>query len=229
MKFFSHINLNHLICLLGVAILFFSCEKDIDIPVPETENKIVIEGSIEQGEPPFVIVTKTIGYFEPTDVSTFQKTFIRNAAVTVSNGTNTVQLTELCTDQLPDSLLATVAVLIGVSEKDLKQFPFCLYTTLNTTVFGEIGKSYRLDVVAEGKTLNATTTIPVPIPMNSYWYKDQPGFSNYGYLWFNLSDPPGIGDAYRIFTQRKGKDERFIPTDGSVWNDQLIDGLTFDH
>lgn len=224
----KYIRLINCYFLVGIASLLFSCEKDIDISVPETENKIVIEGSIEQGEPPFVIITKTIGYFEPTDVGTFQETFIRDAVVTVSNGTNTVQLSGLCTDQLPDSLLATVAVLIGISEDDLKKFPFCLYTTLNTAVFGEIGKSYRLDVVAEGQTLNATTTIPEPIPMNNYWYKDQPGFSDYGYLWFNLSDPAGLGNAYRVFTQRKGKDERFIPTDGSVFNDQLIEGLTFD-
>lgn len=220
--------IKYIVPLALTTLTLVSCEKEIDIELPESERKLVVEGSIEPGQPPFVILTKTIGYFAPTDVNTFQGLFVRNAIVTVSNGTNTVQLTELCSSQLPDSVLSSLAILIGTSEENLKSFDYCIYSTLNTSIFGEVGKTYSLTVEADGEYLTSTTTIPQPIPMNYYYYKDQPGFSNYGYLWFNQTDPPEYGNAYRIYTQRKGKDERFIPADGSVWDDQLINGLTFD-
>jgi len=214
--------------LLSLSTLLFSCEKNIDIKLPNSEQKIVVEGSIEQNQPPFVILTKTIGYFDPTDLATLQNLFVHNANVTVNDGTNTVQLTEICTSQLPDSLLPSIAELIGVSLTNLQSFGFCLYTTLDTTIFGKVGKSYNLTINTGGKLLTSSTTIPPLVFMDKYWYKDQPGFTNFGYLWFTLSDPPATGNAYRVFTQRKGKDSRFIPVFGSVFDDTFINGLTFD-
>jgi hypothetical protein len=218
--------------ILGVVLLILiSCEKDIDINLPDTESKLVVEGSIEQGLPPFVILTKSVGYFEPTDIQTFQNLFVHNAVVTVSNGTNNIVLTEICTDQLPDSLLPSIAELIGVSLFDLNIFNFCLYTTLDPLIFGEVGKTYTLNIQAENKTLTSTTNIPPLIYMDYYYYKDQPGYNDYGYVWFRLQDPPALGNSYRFFTQRKGKDDRFIPTLISVYNDELhlFNGLNFEY
>jgi len=218
-----------LLFIILLSITLSSCEKEIEITLPEAERKFVVEGNIEQDQPPFVMLTKTQGYFDPTDLAALQNFFIHNAIVKVSNGSTTVQLTEICMDDIPDSLKPAVAELIGVSLDAVSNFNFCLYTTLDPTIYGEIGKTYTLNIQAEGKELSATTTIPTPIPANRYWYKDQPGFTNYGYLWFELSDPPGLGNAYRIYTQRKGKDTRFIPVDGgSAFDDGFIDGLTFD-
>jgi len=215
-----------------IALTVFTlvaCEKDIDIELPEGERKLVVEGSIEQNQPPFVILSKTEGYFDPVDLSALQSAFVHGATVFVSNGTNNIQLTEICTNQLPDSLLPTVAELIGVSLNSLKTFGFCLYTTLDPLIFGEIGKTYSLTIDVEGKQLTSTTTIPALVPMDSYWYKDQPGFNEYGYLWFQLTDPPALGNAYRMYTQRKGKDSRFIPAGGgSVFEDHFVNGLSFE-
>jgi hypothetical protein len=211
-----------------ISLFLFSCEKNIDIDLPDAELKLVVEGSIEPGLPPFVILSKTEGYFDPVDINSFTNSFIHNAVINVSNGTSTVQLSEICTDQLDSNMLPVVASLIGVSLESVSSFGFCLYTTLDPTVFGEEGKTYSLVIEAEGKTLTSTTTIPVPVVMDSYWYKDQPGYSNYGYLWFNLNDPQPLGTAYRIYTQRIGKDDRFIPANGSVFDDIFFNGLSFE-
>lgn len=192
-----------LFAILGTFILL-SCEKDIDITIDGNEEKIVVEGAIEQGVPPYVILTKSVGFFSPTDLNSYLNSFIKGATITVSDGINTVQLDEF------------------------NYNGFIVYSTLNSSIFGQVGGTYDLEIQAEGKTLTATTTIPAPQQMNSYWYKDQPGYPNYGFLWFNQTDPPEHGNAYRIFTQRKGKDERFVPANGSVWDDKLINGLTFD-
>ena len=220
---------NLLIGLIFFSFILSSCEKEIEITLPEADRKFVVEGNIEQNQPPFLMLTKTQGYFDPTDLEALQNSFVHNATVKVNNGTNTVQLQEICTSQLPDSLKPAVAELIGVSLEAIMSFDFCLYTSLDPTIFGEIGKTYSLSIVAEGKNLSATTTIPTPVPMNRFWYKDQPGFTNFGYLWYEFSDPPALGNAYRFYTQRKGKDARFIPVDGgSVYDDGFVNGLTFE-
>jgi hypothetical protein len=190
--------------LFIISLLLFSCEKVVDIEIPENQEKLVVEGSIEPGVPPVVLLTETVGYYFPTDSNTYKNSFVKGAIITVSDGITTVQLDEFSING------------------------YTVYTTTNPAIFGQIGSTYNLVVNAKSQTLTATTTIPNPISMDGYWYKDQPGFSNYGYLWFNLNDPPELGNAYRIFTQRKGKDVRFIPADGSVWDDQLINGLDFD-
>lgn len=222
---------NHItpvLLLLMLVMVLVSCEKEIEIDLPDAQTKLVVEGNIEQGRPPFVILTKTSPYFEPTDINSLQTLFVSDALVTVSNGTNTVQLTEICTNQLPDSLLPAVAELIGVSLSNLQTFGFCLYTTLDSTIFGEVGKTYSLYISSGDEVLTSTTEIPPLVFMNRYWYKDQPGYSNFGYIWFELSDPPQLGNAYRLYTKRLGKDGRFIPIFGSAFDDQFINGLTFE-
>jgi hypothetical protein len=221
--------MNYFKILIGFLVFtLISCEKNIDIELEDAERKIVVEGSIEPGQPPFILLTKTEGYFAPVDINSLKNSFVHNAVVTVSNGTNSAQLTEICTDQLDTSLLPAIAELIGVSLEDVKTFGFCLYSTLDQNVFGEVGKSYSLTVQSEGEILTSNTTIPVPVIMDSYWYKDQPGYSNYGYLWFNINDPEPLGTAYRIYTQRLGKDDRFIPANGSVFEDKFFNGLSFE-
>ena len=223
--------INKRIILLFIGLLslvLFSCEKNIDIDLPEADKKLVVEGSIETGLPPFVILTKTDGYFDPIDLNSLQNAFIHNATVFVNNGTHNVQLTEMCTDQLDTLLLPSIAELIGVSLDNIKNFGFCLYTTLDQNIFGEEGKTYSLSIQSGDKVLTSTTSIPVPVVMDSYWYKDQPGYADYGYLWFKLNDPEPLGTSYRMYTQRIGKDDRFIPVNGSVFDDNFFNGLIFE-
>jgi hypothetical protein len=215
--------------LIGLVVfMLFSCEKDIDIELPEAQKKIVVEGSIEPGQPPFIILTKTEGYFSPIDENSFKNSFVHDALIEVSDGVTDVYLVEICIDQIPDSLLPTVAELVDISLENLLNSGICIYSTLNEDIFGKIGKTYNLTIDIDGEKLTSTTTIPTPVPMEKYWYKDQPGYDNYGYLWFQLNDPPELGNAYRIYTQRLGKDDRFLPANGSVFDDNFFNGLNFE-
>ena len=112
--------------------------------------------------------------------------------------------------------------------ENIKESGFCLYSTLDQNIFGNVGETYNLTVDVEGERLTSSTTIPTPVPMERFWYKDQPGYDNYGYLWFQLNDPPVLGNAYRVYTQRLGKDDRFLPTNGSVFDDNFFNGLNFE-
>jgi len=48
----------------------YACTKDILIELPDAEIKYVIEGTIENGSYPTVIVTKSTGYFEVVNLQT---------------------------------------------------------------------------------------------------------------------------------------------------------------
>lgn len=220
-------NINILLLILTSAILS-ACEKDITVDLPQAEQKLVVEGSIEQNQPPLIILTKTIGYFEPADVNTLEKLFVHNAEITVSNGSVSKQLIEICTNDIPDSLIPLIATLSGVNVNQLSAINYCVYTTFDQSIWGEIGKTYNLTIKADGKVLTSTTTIPNLIPLDSVWYKNQGTYDTMGYVWATLNDPPGKGNSYRMFTQRRGKDARMIPIIGSVFDDKFIDGKNFE-
>ena len=202
------------------------CTKDITVDLPEAEQKIVVEASMEQGQPPIVLLSKSIGYFEPTDINTLQNLYIKDATVTLNDGTITVTLDKICTSTLPDTVLQQIAPVVGIDYESLKNIDICIFTSF--TMMGEIGKTYTLTVNTEGKTVTAKATIPTLVKPNYYFWKPQPGYDDYGYLWFNLTDPPQLGDNYRIFVKRQGKDNTFVPVAGSVYNDDFSNGLTFD-
>ena len=45
-----------------IVLLMTSCEREIDIDLPNSENLIVVEGSIEVGKAPIVLVTRNRGF-----------------------------------------------------------------------------------------------------------------------------------------------------------------------
>ena len=47
------------------SIAFSSCQKEIEVDIPDYDRKIVIEGRIENGSPAMVIVSRSVPYFDP--------------------------------------------------------------------------------------------------------------------------------------------------------------------
>jgi hypothetical protein len=85
---------------LIAGIFLVSCEKDVVIDVPPLEAQVVVEGTIEPGQPPFILVSWSQGFFDPLGIEDFNSYFIHDAEVYV----NDIQMQEVCTDILPDSL-----------------------------------------------------------------------------------------------------------------------------
>lgn len=211
-----------------LSAVFNSCVKDADIDIPGTEEKVVIEGSIETGQPPIIFITKNKPYFGTNNFSSFSDLLIHDAEVYVSNGTNTVQLIEICASSLPDSLLPLLSGITGLDSATLVTIDFCLYSTFDPTIFGEEGKSYSLTVKALGKTLTSTTTIPKTVPLTNIWYKHEGTYTDRGFCWAKLHDPDTIGNAYRWFATRKSVDFGFYAPIGSAFEDKFINGQDFE-
>ena len=79
-------------------IFIFSCEKEVSIDLNTGPAKLVIDGQIETGGYPLVVLTKSIGYFSTIDLSTFENSFVHGATVKVSDGITTIKLKEYTLD-----------------------------------------------------------------------------------------------------------------------------------
>lgn len=223
---------------LFAAVLLASCEKEITVDLPRTEPYVVVEGTIESGEPPFVLLTRTQSYFDPTSISSIASSFISDAVVTVTDGTNTYVLDRICSGELSEIELQLAAAATGIDIDLLRQANICAWTKLDNTLLGEEGHTYRLDVQTQGKTLTSTTTLPHAVALDSLWFKlaeRKPDDDSLGFIWARMSDPDTIGNNYRWLAKRIShyasgdqKDATFIaPLFGSFW-DRYVNGLSFD-
>lgn len=212
-----------------LACLFISCEKDIDIDVPAAEPQIVIEGSIENGGPPIVLVSKTRGFFEPTSPADIANSYISNATVFV----NGVELTLICAADIPEELLSEFSALIGIPTDDLDDLPLCGYVGFNT--LGSLDTSYELRVELDNQVLTATTHIPNPVVPDSSYFRLWANSPRYGYLFTRFSDPDTLNNAYRVFTKRIGPNNNDNPVDevyyapfGSTFIDEFFNGTSLE-
>ncbi|MBA3704743.1 MAG: DUF4249 domain-containing protein [Bacteroidetes bacterium] len=191
-----------IVSFIAFIALLTGCEEDINLSIIGGDRKIVIEGSIENGEVATVIVTRNSPLSQTVD---FSKILVTDAQVFVSDGT--------VTEQLIFAVDSTASI------------PF-IYE--GNSIIGMPGKTYYLTVIADGQTFTATTTIPAPVALDSVWWIPQPPEDSLGFAWGHLSEPVGVGNAYRWLAKRATKDRRYIAPFGATFDDKYIDGKSFD-
>ena len=183
----------------------YSCTEDINLTVVGGDKKIVIEGSIENGKPARVMVTRNSPLGQTLD---YNNLLVTNAQVYVSNGIIT------------DTLRFNYPILDLTSS-----IPF-LYK--GSAFVGVPGQTYYLTVIADGITYSSITTIPALVSLDSVWWKEQPPKDSLGFAWAHLSEPAGFGNAYKWYAKRPTKDDRFLAPYASTFDDKFIDGKSFD-
>ena len=102
-------------------------------------------------------------------------------------------------------------------------------SNLSTSFKGQLNKQYSLRVIWDGKEYTSTTTIPnLTRRIDSIWWKKAPdnNDTNKVALMIKATDAPGFGDYIRYFT--KSNREPFYPGLNSVYDDQVIDGTTYE-
>ena len=209
------------------VVLLNSCTKEVKIDIPGYEDKLVIDGNIETNQPPIVLLSSTNDIYSPTNLQAYLDGFISGAEVIVSDGTNTVTLDEICTDNLPAGTEEIAAQIFGIPAEQLVTLHLCAYTTFNTDIWGQVGKTYNLTVNYDGKSYTSSTRILTPTPMvNTYWKPDGE-FTDRGYSWAKLADPAGQFDAYKWEVKYLGESV-FSKTFSPFTSDEFFDGQTFD-
>ena len=198
-----------------VAFVLTGCEKTIDIELNETEEKLVVEATIENGQAPRVTLTRSINYFSNIGFDRLNTIFVHNADIQVSNGSRTHKLKEY-----------TVALAPGVN----------IYyygvdsSSLSTAFAGELDHAYTLRIVSEGKEYNSTTTIPkITKTIDSIYWRQAPApaDTSKAVVIVKATDPPGFGDYIRYYTKPVSEPVYQAPFN-SVFDDLFIDGTTYE-
>ena len=205
--------MKQLILLTVFSMLFFSCEKNIDFNLKKVDAVLVIDAQIESGQAPTVALSKSLDYFGAISPQILANSFVHNAEVTMSNGSFTHVFKEY-----------SVPLNNGYAI-----YYYGLDSTNPVTAFlGEFNKQYNLTVKVDGKVYTAKTTIPALTKIfDSLWTKLPPPNvdTSKRILMARAIDPPGLGNYVRYFTNKNR--EHFLPGFNSVFNDEVIDGTTY--
>jgi len=201
--------------LIVIAIFFSSCEENISLDLPREDPRVVVDGYVETGLPPYVLLSRSSSYFDPINPGALNSFAESGAFVTINDGVKTVQLIELDT------------VVNGIS---LKGFYAALDSvTKLPTMFGEEGRTYQLTIITkDNQQLSSTAKLQPHIALDSTWFKVQENLDSLGLAWAHLTDPDTIGNYYRWMAKRITKDDLFLAPLGSAFEDKFINGQSFD-
>ncbi len=189
-----------------------SCEKTIKIKTNATSPKLVVDAQIENDLPPRVILSTSIGYYDTIDSTILTNSFIHDATVTISDGSKTYLLKEFKIS----------------AAKGFVYFYSSDPSVSSTYLTGAFGKSYQLKVTYLNQVYSATTGIPdLTKKIDSIWWKPLKNYpdSPQVVIMATVSDPPGLGNYIRYFTQQNSRP--FFPGFNSVFDDQIVDGKTY--
>lgn len=205
--------MNKYISVIFILLSLSSCEKDIQFNLKNAADILVVDASIENDQAPKVLLTKSLDFFSTLNASQLSNSFIHNASVTLSNGVLTHQLKEYST------------VLPGGNTV----YHYTIDSSRLATAFlGKVNTRYTLHIQYEGKDYKASTTIPaLSKKADSIWWKPSPFAKDEKdvTVMIKITDPPGLGNYLRYFTKKNN--EPFLPGDNSVYDDQVIDGMTY--
>lgn len=201
--------------LVVVFILFSSCEKRIEFNLKNAEPVLNVDASIENGKDPVVVLTKSLNFFSTISIQEISNSLIKDAKVFISNGVATQELNRI---DVP---------LPGAISYSYYSFDPALGTT---RIQGELNTTYELRILWNGKEYKAVTTIPaIRKTLDSIWWEKAPftpDTSTKVVVKGTVTDPPEFGNYIRYFT--KVNDEPFFPGLGSVFDDLLVNGTTYE-
>lgn len=175
------------IIFFSFIFIFCSCSED-EIIIPQYRSKIVVDGWIEEGEVPRVILTYSSSYFSEIDSFNIFDFVDARAKITVSDG----DTEEILTLQKQD-----------------KYFPPFVYS--GQKMKGIAGKAYTLTIEQPPFLLTAVSKIPGTPIIDSVWFEFISNPDTLGTPVILIEDDPGTKNYYRVLTRRYGIDKRFVP------------------
>lgn len=164
---------------------------------------LVVEGWIENGDHPVVMVSESIGIATGQGMATGEMLdhIAKWAKVSVSDGEHKEYLTGLI---------------------DNRYFPPYVYSTSKIT--GEVGKTYTLTVEYKDYKVVASTRIPEPVPIDTVYV--QSVTDSIASLRVGFTDPPQGGQYYKVFTKTENRDSHYHPSAMTNLSDESLDGYS---
>jgi hypothetical protein len=174
--------------LFLLMIIVCSCNSDAFSDGIKLESKLAVEGWIEEGDIPQVILSSTIPINDVVDSTNVLDHVIRSAKITVSDGeTSEVLRVKNDNDRIP---------------------PFIYF---GSEMIGKAGKTYTLKVEFLNRVIQATTSIPKTVPIIGATYEKKDVADVTGYVHIKFDDPVSEKNYYQIATKVDKKEPIFVP------------------
>ncbi len=85
--------MKYLICIFLITF-FTACEKSISIQPLSQKALLVVDGTIENGQRPYILLSTSLNYFSKIDPEILVASLVTNAKVTISDGVKVINLKE---------------------------------------------------------------------------------------------------------------------------------------
>ena len=183
------------ICILFL-FAFSACTEAV---LPEYSPVLVVDGWIENGRPPIVIVTSSVPVStEHRTLESLADNMIRWATVSIHDGEREVFLT---------------------GKMNTDYYPPYVYTT--SMMSGEVGKTYTLKVKYGGMEVEAETKIPEPVGLS--YIRAEKARKNAYVLLAGFEDNESTKDYYKFFTKVMGRDSVYRSSFMGLIDDVTLD------
>lgn len=193
--------------ILIITILTFiitACDKEIELS--ELDDKITVEGWIDEGGHPIVMLTQAVHVDHTArSLSDLSDYIVKWAKVTVSDGEHS-------------------EILTGKFNK--KYYPPYIYTTGNMK--GKAGKTYSLTVEYQNHTLTASTTIPPHVDIDTAFAIASTDSSSFG-IKIIFSDNPSTHDYYKTFSNCDSTSNMYLSTIMQAIDDRNANSSTIEN
>lgn len=215
-----------------LLIAFFSCTKEVNIDIPGYQNQLVVDGIIETGGNPIVLLSQSANIYETSDLAAYISRFVYDANLSVIHGNDTFPLTLFTIPELPIESQKKVAEMLRLDWNEALLLPIKVYSS--TVLIAEASQAYTLKISHQGKTYQGTTYLPTPTPLEALYWKPSTENNSYGYSWAKLIDPANQFDAYKWEVKRLNVfqgapiDDIYKRGFGGFFSDKFFNGKTIE-
>lgn len=187
--------------IFGICLLTACTGEELQY---ETASELVVEGWIEAGDFPVVILTRTLPVHDKElNLDELNDYLIRWAKVTIYDGQDSVVLT-------------------GIFDRGY--YPPYIYTT--GRMRGEVGKTYTLDVKYENYHATATTTIPARPQLDTLLVKPCEDNDTLFQIHITFTDNPSEINYYQALTRVGTSTKQYIASYLGCIDDTTIESPT---
>jgi len=157
--------------LFFISIILFSCQEEITLELPQAETKLVVQGAIENGFPPYVLLTRNQGYFEEINIDTYANLFVDDVdSVKVwyidDNGEEISKHLGLLPPELSEGITGEPIPLYTITDAVELENAIINPGEYN---FSQSGRTYYLEIKWNNQVITSSTTIPLTTPLDCLW------------------------------------------------------------
>ncbi len=203
---------------ITLAVMLAGCnlEKEVDIKLPETQERIVVECYLEPGAPINLLLTRTSGYFDPIpedNLAFLNQTLVNGATVVIRSETGESYTLDnnLVFNQFTKKIFNYTSHLVAPIER---------------------GKTYSLEITLEnGDLITASTSILPVVPIDSVVVEFNDTDTLARVLTY-LTDRPNEDNYYRRMIQHSSLDtipDQDFTTDDRFVEDVIVFGTPYDY